>query len=406
MDFINLRANKLLLDKVLYFDRKKMIIFQSNNEHILLLNKILNDSGINEIKYLKYNDSIQYQDIININEELFTNYSGNSFILEKEETYIICFDYNNSEQIDVTINPIIENNSLDLNRKMNYLYLQKDKTYALTFANDIENIMIKLSRETLNSEISINDNKTLLNSNNLYYLYEINDTTNPSLTLKIDKNDAKIEFLYNLTNDNFIEDINFEKSCVNLRQEINILKIPKEFKNVNLDFIANEGDKYSLYQGYSIPPFSHDFDIDEENRISSNYNINITEPYNSKINLMKDEYYIVIIRLYDDSEVNIDIKGVKEKDEGKDTDKDSDKDTDKDSDKDTDKDSDKDKDKSDEKKDVPVHNKGLKWYEITLIVIGCVVFLIIVLIIIVLIRRKKGMTNKLIEGKVNSLTSV
>ena len=373
IDIMNFRADALLLDKVLNFNVKKMIIFQSNNEHILFFNKILNDSDINKIKYLKYNDSIQYQDILDIKEELFTNYSGNSFNLEKEETYIILIDYNNSEQIDVTINPLVENILLDSN-KMNYLYLQKGKTYTLKFSNDIENIMIKLSRETLNSEISINDNKALLNSNNLYYLYEINNNINQPLKLKIDKNDAKIEFLYNLTNDNYIENINFEKSNINLKNEINILKIPKEFKNINLEININEGDLYSLYQGYSIPPFSHDFEVDEANSISSNINITISEPYNPKIKLMNDEYYIVMIKLYDDSEVDISINGVKEKNQ--------------------------------EKKVVPVNNKGLKWYEITLIVVGAIVFIIIVIIIIILIRRKKGMSDKLIEDKMNDLISV
>ena len=383
IDIMNFRADALLLDKILNFNVKKMIVFQSNNEHILFFNKILNDSDINKIKYLKYNDSIQYQDILDIKEELFTNYSGNSFNLEKEETYIILIDYNNNEQIDITINPLVENILFDSNKmKMNYLYLQKGKTYTLKFSNDIENIMIKLSRETLNSEISINDNKALLNSINLYYLYETNNNLNQELKLKIDKNDAKIEFLYNLTNDNYIEDINFEKSNINLKNEINILKIPKEFKNINLEINIKEGEQYSLYQGYSIPPFSHDFEVDEENRISSNINITISEPYNPKIKLMNDEYYIVMIRLYDDSEVDISINGVKEKN------------------------NDKDQDQDQEKKVVPVNNKGLKWYEIILIVVGAIVFLIIVIIIIILIRRKKRMSDKLIEDKVNDLTAV
>ena len=372
LDIINLKSNAILIDKVMLLEKNKMLIFYSDKEHVLFFNKILNNSDINQIKYLKYNSSIKYQDILNINEKIFTNYLGNSFILEKGQTYILFLDNNNSQIIDATINPLEENMILKIS-SINYLYLQKGKTYTLLISNDIENMMIKLSRETLNSEITINENNKL-NSNNLYYLYKYNDIDKGILKLKIDKNDAKIEFLYNLTNDSFIENINYEKSIIKLTNEINILKIPKEFKNVNINITIFENDEYSLYQGYSIPPFSHYFDIDDNNRISSNYSINIFEPYNSNIKLMDNEFYTVIIRLhYIQSEIYLNINGVK----GKNNDEDSE------------------------------NMKGLKWYEIALIGVGVLFIIIIIIIVLIfIIKRIKRMENESIEEKIGDLDAV
>ena len=372
IDIINLSKNALLLEKVFLFEKNKMVIFHSNNDHILSFHKILNNSDINKIKFLKYNNTINYQDILDVNKKIFTNYIGNYFIFEKGETYILFFDYNNNEVIDAAINPIDENINFNISQ-INYLYLQKGKTYTFIISNIYENMMIKLSRDTLNSEITINENDKL-NSNNLYYLYENNGINDGVLKLKIDKNDAKIEFLYNLTNDSFIEDINYEKSIIKLTNEINILKIPKEFKNVNIDIIIFSNDEYSLYQGYTKPPFSHIFEVDELNTISSNYSINISDPYNSNIKLMDNEYYTVIIRLhYIEYGVYLNINGVKEKN-------------------------------SDEE---PESKNGLKWYEITLIAVGAVIFIIIIIIIIiVIIKRKKRMTTKSIEENINDLDAV
>ena len=52
-----------------------MLIFQSDKEHTILFNKILKNNDGNKIKYLKYNNTINYQDIVNINNKYFKNYS-------------------------------------------------------------------------------------------------------------------------------------------------------------------------------------------------------------------------------------------------------------------------------------------------------------------------------------------
>ena len=89
---------------------------------------------------------------------------------------------------------------------------------------------------------------------------------------------------------------------------------------------------------------------------------------------MDNEYYTVIIRLhYIEYGVYLNINGVKEKN-------------------------------SDEE---PESKNGLKWYEITLIAVGAVIFIIIIIIIIiVIIKRKKRMTTKSIEENINDLDAV
>ena len=367
INIMNYRAENILFDKLLFFKEKKMFIFQSSKKHILLINKILNNNNKNNnIKYLKYNNSIKYQDILNINNEYFIDYSANSFILEKEETYIIYFNYDNQDQIFVNINPIESNENISFAKnKMNYLYLQKGNIYTLEFPNDILDIMIKLSRETSNSEVSIEDNTALLNSDNLYYHYIKSESK--KLKIKVEKNDAIIEFLYNLTTKNVIEDVNFEKSVLKLDKEINILKIPKKFKNINIELLNNNNNAlYSIYQGYSILPFSHYSEADKEDRMSSNITFKVSEPYSDEIKVKENEYYIIMIRIFEGN-LNIMINGEKES--------------------------------ANEK-------KGLEWYYILLIIIGSILIIIIIFVIIIIIKRRKGISNDDIEEKIEGLTEV
>ena len=134
------------------------------------------------------------------------------------------------------------------------------------------------------------------------------------MKIKIDKNDAILEFLYNLTNNNIIENINFEKSKLNLKKEINILKIPKQFEKINVKFNAAKDPvvEYSIFQGYSILPFSHYSIIEESHRIKSkNYILDIIEPYNDNIKLMENEFYIITILIYEEGNLDIEISGEK-----------------------------------------------------------------------------------------------
>ena len=79
-------------------------------------------------------------------------------------------------------------------------------------------------------------------------------------------------------------------------------------------------------------------------------------PYDKKINIMDDEYYIVIIEVFKDA-LNIEIN-LEEKDKD---------------------------------------NKGLKTYQLVLIIVAAIIFLIIVILIIIICIRKKRVSKDKIE---------
>ena len=57
-----------------------------------------------------------------------------------------------------------------MSNSKNILFLEKNKEYSLDFSdNNLKNIMIKLSRKTLNAELTLIDENIKLNSKNLYY---------------------------------------------------------------------------------------------------------------------------------------------------------------------------------------------------------------------------------------------
>ena len=359
--FIRHRGTLTFFEMYLFFKQKKMLIFQSDNEHILLFTDNLQNNN-NKMKYLKYNDTINYQDIINVKNDYFVDNNNNSLILEKGIPYIIYPNYETDERVQVSINPTEIEEDILMNTRMNYLYLKKDRNYTLKYGESFSDFIVKLSKETLNSIVKINDK--IINSDNLYYLKE---KKTKELKLKIENNDAIIEMLYNVTNMyGVIYDINIanEKSEFFLTKLINVFKIPKGFKNLKIEIKPNDTATYAIYQGYSILPFSHYSFPYQEKQIPTNIlSFNISNPYNSETKLMDNETYILTISINSGNltiTINVD-KGEK---------------------------------------------KGLQLYEILLIVFGSVLFVVIIIVIIIIIKKKRGVTNKVIEDKIEGLTSV
>ena len=363
INIMSIKEENLFFDQPFLFIEQNMLIFHSNKEHILLFNNIFNEKE-NKIKHAKYNDKIKYQDILDINDEYFTDYSGDTFTLNKDETHIIYFNNNLEAQVHISINPV-EINEITIPKEqiINYLYLKKGNTYDLEFLDSSLDIMLKLSRKTSNSVISIEDNnKVILNWNNLYY----HNMNKKKFKFKVEDNDAILEFIYNLEEYSDIFDL--EKLEFNLIKEINIIKIPKNYKNIDIEIIAGEFSEYSIYRGYSIPPFSHISNVKDENKmVINNFNFSIYEPYNENIKLMKDEYYIIMIRVFY-GDLNVKINAEKYDNKIEDDDED-----------------------------------GLKDYEIALIVVGAVMFVILLIVIIFIVIRKRRLKDEKIEDKVNNM---
>ena len=353
INILSVKKENYLFDQIFLFEQKKIIMFQSNKEHILFFMNIFNNET-NRIKYAIYNDSMKYQDILDINNEYFIDYSGDLFTLDKGQIYIIYFNDYLYSQVHVTINPV-ESNEIIIPKQqyINYLYLKKGNTYNIVFMDSALDIMLKLSRNTSNSKITIGNNKAVLDDKNLYY----NNEKNNSFKIKVDKNDAILEFIYNLTANIEYEIFNLEKLKFNLTKELNIIKIPKNAKKIDIKVKAENESAYTIYHGYSILPFCHFSELSEENKMKSNsFNFSINEPYDKKINIMDNEYYIVMIEVFKGA-INIEIN-LKEKNKD---------------------------------------NKGLKTYQLVLIIVAAVIFLIIVILIIIICLRKKRVSKDQIE---------
>ena len=353
-NIISLKMEEFFNDLFLYKE-KTMLIFQSNKEHIIFFNNIFNNET-NKIKYAKYNKTMKYKDILNINNKFFIDYSGESFTLDKDETYIIYFNNELSNQMVASINPIeFKKKIISKQQFVNYIYLKKGNNYNLEIKDSLD-IMIKLSRNTSNSKISIEDidNKknTILKSDNLYYY---NNYTN--LNIKVEDDDAILELNINL---NIYEPAVFDLKNIefNLNEGINMIKIPKNYKRIHIELNSKDIFEISIYHGYSILPYAHYLEIPEENRMRfNNYSLTISNLYDKKIKLMKDEYYIVMIEIfYGDIEAKI----------------------------------------SGEKKD---DDNGLETYKIILIIVSSVIFIILLFLIICIIRKKKNHSSEEIEKK-------
>ena len=80
--------------------------------------------------------------------------------------------------------------------------------------------MIKLSRATLNSKITISNKNIELNSNNLYY--KIEENYKGDLILNVKNDNAIIEFLFK-QEENEIEILDFPTRKFQLNKKYNIL---------------------------------------------------------------------------------------------------------------------------------------------------------------------------------------
>ena len=361
--FYTYKAKLLFDEKLISANNKNMLILQLEQDHVLFLNNIFNIES-NKIKYLIYNDEISYQEILDLNEKYFKEYTGNVFPITKNKIYIIYLNYNTNylpNPVYFSINSI-ENETISYEYGgPDYLYLQKNRTFKILFGELFG--VLKLSEHSLDSEIKIDDN-IILNKKNKYYKFQGNN----ELKITVDKEDTLIEFLWDNSKNSDIDDLDFEKSQFNLTKKLNVIKIPKkkEYKNITFEF-KGQNVECSIYQEYTIPKYYHEFNSYEEYRIKEDYfAFNVIEPYNDKTKLLEDEYYYVIISLYQGN-LNLKINV----------------------------------DKTDEK-------KGLKAWHIALIVVGSLLVLLILifLIICILKRKKNDLSSEKIEEKMEPLQPI
>ena len=346
-------------------NNRQLLLFQFESEHVLCLNNILKLEP-NKIKFMIYKDNISDEDILNLNENYFEDFNGDFFNMKKNELYIIYLDYNTNYSVNPLYYSInsIENEKISYeDGGIDYLYLQKNKNYEIDFGVDTPTSgVVKLSKQSLDSEIIIDDN-LVLNKKNNYYIF---DTFNKTLKIKAEKEDVFIEFMWNLTM--FIDTVvlNCEKSEFNLTHASNVIKIPrkKDYKNITFEIKVGENSFFIIHQEFSIQDYYHNYPPDS--LIAKNITFSVIEPYKDIDELIKDEYFYVIIRLYEGS-LNLKINVEMKKDD----------------------------------------NDGLKAWHIALIIAGSLLLIILIVVIVFLIRRKnKQLTSQKIEEKMESLTAI
>ena len=241
-----------------------------------------------KVKSIAYFDSFDKNSIIYISTDKnkYINktdekITGQFYIIEPNVVYYIRnYLYFYTSTFKKYLYPLIISEEIKISKEnINFLYLEKDKTYALNFENNTIKKMIKLSRKTLNTTIIIinGDKENELNKESLYYKLE--DDFKGKLQLSVMGNDAFIEFLSDTGDYEIIEETS--KMDYALEKKTTIITI----QNTQKDF---------LIQLNSNKPFTYSFSYGFSNNKNYTYYLPTT-----KINSIKDKnYYIVLFKLF------------------------------------------------------------------------------------------------------------
>lgn len=211
-------------DKLFLWQKFTSIKFIQTDENNLIANFDSFDDN-NKVYYAKYKmDILSPKDIYPINKNKFNsvNIKEQIITLECNSTYIIIYDvteyYLSSLELFITQK---ENENQDIYLHENeekYLYLNKGKTYQLKLENINNYRIMKLSSKTINSKIIIGDNN-IIDKENKYFKLE----RNKDIKIKIENDDALIEFLYYFENEIIIDSLEKEKEKLESKSELKIL---------------------------------------------------------------------------------------------------------------------------------------------------------------------------------------
>ena len=362
-DLNQFKGEGLNLDYFFIPERKKISILEFYNDHILYIKEFLQ----NNIRFAKYIDEMSLNDIINLNKNYFTDINENILQIKKNDIYIIYFDHNISEQNIIQFFLWKEESDKEIsllnNNNQNCFYLKANNKYKFENHGN-KNILFKLSRKTLNSEIKLSD-KIILNKDNIYY----NISAHTNFELSINNESAFIEVLYNYFDS--YEEFEFEQLEFNLSKTFNIIKIPKKnYKNkiIKFELIGNDNSEFLIIHDYTIFPYF--LNVKTEKYIKTKkLNISIVEPYPDSLILMENEFYYVMIKKNNET-LNLYIK-IEQKKENE--------------------------------NDETNTEQTLSWWKIVLIVISSIILLVLIVFLIRYIKTKKSKSSKNIEESIENL---
>ena len=278
--------------------RESLIFMENYEDYILYLDNMYNSSKT-KYKIAEYNTEMSYDEMFKQDSKYFSDYKESIHFFSKDKLYLLYINVVDLDPFNLFIGPSIMKETIEINEyEINFLFLQKNKIYVLDFRKNSINRMLKLSRETIKSVVTIINKSFVLNSKNLYY--ELDDNYKGKLILKIENNDALIEFLFK-QKDEEVAVLRFNKRKFVLNKRYNIMAIPKSYKSkfINIELNRNEFlTEFSIYFGYSIPPFNYFSTEIKENliKMEDRFNFTINEHYKGdNIDLMEDEYYCLMI---------------------------------------------------------------------------------------------------------------
>ena len=295
---LNLKNLDITNNKYSFFKKEEILIFMENSEdYVLYIDNIYNNSKT-KLKLAEYKSDMTYDEILKHDSNEFIEYKDNIHTLSKGKMYILYINLAELDSFTIFMNPIYTSKTIAIKGlETSILYLEKDKSYILDFSENEINRIIKLSRETKNSEIFILNDNVIINSLNLYY--KIEDCFKGKLELSVINENALIEFLFKQDESSF-EILDFSKKTFSLDRKYYILQIPKTATNdIKVKLSKNENAaRFSIYLGYTIPPYNY-FSLEtRENtfNIDKEYNFIINEQYKGDIKLMTNEFYCLMMQ--------------------------------------------------------------------------------------------------------------
>ena len=355
INLLNLNNNKHKLSFII--ESKSLLFIEFTEDFVLYLDNSYNNEKT-ELQLAEYNNEMTYDEMLNHDSKYFKSFKDNIHTFSKDKIYLLYVNLPELDPFNILLNPIYKEETIKIEGlETDILYLEKDKTYILDFKNNKINRLIKLSRETLKSEIVIENKNIILNSLKLYYQLE-NDYKG-QLRLHIKNDNAIIEFLFK-QNDADIDILDFNQKVFSLNKKYNILAIPKEYssKLIDIELFRNEFiTNFTIYLAYTIPPYNF-FSVDvEENIFPVNeiFTFRVNEHYKGNFDIMENEYYCVMIENFgEDVTMSIEIK---------------------------------DDDGNDEKKEENEEDSGLEDWEIALITIASIIVVIALIILFYIIIK-------------------
>ena len=291
--FLNMNSKHFMIKST-----ESLIFLENSNDYILYLDNIYK-SSLTKIQLAEYNERMTYEEILNHDEKYFYDIKGNILTLSGYKMYFLYINFVDLDPFNIFVGPINNVETIEINNyEPEFLYLEKNNIYTLYFRKNIINRMMKLSRETLRAEIKILNKDFILNSENLYY--PIDDNYKDELILKVEKDNALIEFLFK-QDYNDMEVLYFEKKIFTLNKKYNILPIPKKYSSKLIEIELRRNDfltKLSISLGYTIPPYNFfSADINENIfEMDEKFTFTLNEHYKGGFNMMDGESYSVMIK--------------------------------------------------------------------------------------------------------------